>query len=245
MDSNLKNSSFITTKRNIVLDPLADFKSMYISDLYEKQKDLYGNSKQGFYRLINRMEKDGLLKSVGGLENNRKIVFLTQEGSSIVDKDFINFPNKETLRHDAIVSSVVLEILNKIKFYTYDIPNSFDNGGYVSDARCWLDIDNRKSLFHIEVELTRKSKERQVTKMRNYLEMTDRSFVIYFFNKKGVFNSYRESLDHVLDDLGIDEKNSRIILCYSPMLSSSDHCILESDIYAQGQIATLKDVFYA
>ena len=234
MDSNLKNSSFITTKRNIVLDPLADFKSMYISDLYEKQKDLYGNSKQGFYRLINRMEKDGLLKSVGGLENNRKIVFLTQEGSSIVDKDFINFPNKETLRHDAIVSSVVLEILNKIKFYTYDIPNSFDNGGYVSDARCWLDIDNRKSLFHIEVELTRKSKERQVTKMRNYLEMTDRSFVIYFFNKKGVFNSYRESLDHVLDDLGIDEKNSRIILCYSPMLSSSDHCILESDIYAQG-----------
>lgn len=245
MEFNIENTAFITSKRNIVLDPLADFKCMYISDLFDKQKDLYGKSKQGFYRLINRMELDGLLKTVGGLENNRKIVFLTQVGSSLLDKDFVNFPSKEALRHDAIVSSIVLDILKKIKSYTYEIPNSFDGSGLVPDARCWLDIDNEKSLFHIELELTRKSKERQIAKMKNYLQLKDKSFVIYFFDKKGVFNSYKESLNHTLIDLDIDEKKSRIILCYSPMLSSSDQCILDSDIYTQGQNAKLRDIFYA
>lgn len=244
MSLDLERTPYISTKRNIVVDPLVDFKSMFIHDLFEEQKEIYGKNKQSFYKLINRMENDGLLQSVSGLENNRKIIFLTQKGAEALDRDYISFANREALRHDALVSAFVLNISKNTICYNYEIPYSQFDDDLIPDAKCLLDIGGDKKQFYIEVELTRKSRERQLTKMRNYINHSERPFVIYYFDKRGVFNSYKESMKNMLIDLDIEEKNNRIILCHSPDMLSIDSPLMESEIYIQGQKAMLKDIFH-
>ena len=80
--------------------------------------------------------------------------------------------------------------------------------------------------------------------MRNYINHSERPFVIYYFDKRGVFNSYKESMKNMLIDLDIEEKNNRIILCHSPDMLSIDSPLMESEIYIQGQKAMLKDIFH-
>lgn len=243
MENGLQNSTYLSSKRNIVLDPLVDFKSMFISDLFEKQSEVYGKSKQAFYRLICRMHDDGLINKVDGLDNNRKIVYLSKDASKIVGVDHIQYADRDTLRHDALVASVILDLEKKLNCRNVEIPsNNSDGFGLVPDAWCSLDLKGRETRVAIEIELTRKARQRQINKMNSYLDLNNDALALYIFDKRGVYNSYKENLKFTLEDQGISETSCNIILCYSPFLLSATHDLLDSEIFITGRNSKLGEV---
>jgi len=234
----------LNARREEIVAPLLDFGVIYLSDAMKLVK--WNKSQGAFYRLITRMENDGIIKSKRYTNDNKKVIYLDKDIHLALAPD-TPYLSSEILYHDASLSSVFckfLELKNVVaceKIHQGHRNYKFDTGVF-PDGIVLSRNDEYTSRIAIEVELTRKSKERYIKKFDEYQSETTLKFVIFFFNSAGVFNSYRHELEHYMLEKNISLRDSKIVLCYCPNFTANTEDFFNSSAYAEGEVSKLSSI---
>lgn len=223
--------------RDKVIGPLFDYGVLYAADLLDKVG--WDKSLGAFYKLLTRMENDGILKSKRHVSNNKKYVYLTKEVHNAFAPD-TPYISQEILYHDAVLSSVLckfshLNSVKAVKKIHHGKANYLFSTGVIPDGLVISENNEDEVKLAIEIELTRKSKERYVQKFDEYMKEDGVDIVFFFFDTFGVYNSYQNELKSYCFDNGFSASECKIALCYTPYISNSKKDFFESRAYGLGR----------
>ncbi len=199
------------------LTPLSKWK---ILDLKEMREEIdYPSHSTTFSRVIRRLEKAMVVKSFKDPYSKKKFVFLTEHGEKLVSSSSKSLSiSDETMLHDAKVSQVSRMLLKRMYIESvlleHEIGEKFKS--QLPDAL----IQGRKKdvPFNIalELELTRKSRNRILDKVRKYINSSYYDYVLYLFPTENIYKSYKS---HIEEEFG-KEAFERVILIWNNSLLS-------------------------
>jgi len=186
-----------------LIRPLIKWKILSIKELHEDSS--YPSSYKSYYKVIQRLEKNGILGSFKDVWTKSKRLYLTKKGNELVNPfDWMaHVYNKQNLFHDSRVtlylrflaqnlpvSHVVLE-QEKMK-----IRKKEDFQKIRPDAEFTLESNNKSADFILEVELTQKNKERAWEKMKNYKDISEYKNIFFIFPNPTIFNCYLQIFEN-------------------------------------------------
>lgn len=241
----MNNKIYLNQTREEAIAPLLDFGVMYVSDLYKLSRST--KAKTSFYRLILRMEKDGLLISKKHTDKNKKYVYLSKDVHDTYAPD-LPYVSGDILYHDAVLASILCKFsrLNIsslcIKMHQGVSLNRFASGVF-PDGIVFTESNEVKKKVAIEVELTRKSKDRYLRKFDLYMKEDEIDVVIFFFDSKGVYNSYKRELKLFLHENDIKKEDCKIALCHVGSVSEDAEDFFSSVSYGLGRECLLHNLF--
>lgn len=228
-----------------VLDPLLKWR---ILDL-ERMRGVsqYEYSKKNFQKVVCKLEKSNLIKSIIDPWSRRKFVYLTKFGAGIIDGTFY-YPemNKETIFHDAKVSETVNSLMTKNCFNSFLLEHEINETreigksvGEIPDAL--LNGENRGLKFKLalELELTRKSKMRIIAKVKRYIATGYYDYIMYLFCSEAIFKGYKKVLE---EEFGL-EVFKRVMLFNNDTVLSTKFQINKSRGWFNGSEVSLEDIF--
>lgn len=227
------------------LNYLYPLKKWRLLDLNSLQRESqYPGTYSGFKKFIQKLEKRDVLNSFRLGESRRKYVYLTKQGGAQVglDSAALNI-STETLLHDLKVAQVCRSLLDfkAIKRIELEHEIILDKGKtqYTPDALVYF--DNKKDTFKMafELELTRKSKSKYLDKISFYLKSSYYDYALYFFNDRGVLESYKK---HVQNAHGT-ASSEKLLLALNKNLNQKNPKIEESLVFFMGKEVQLKDIF--
>jgi len=157
----------------------------------------------------------------------------------------INDIKEDILRHETITAINLrkLKKLNEVQdvFLNHELidQNNFKKLIEIDpDGILVLKFNGSTFFTGVEIELTRKTKDRYIHKFKLYIESDHYRNAIYFFDKIGIFQSYKKQLSEIYI-------NSKIILCYHPELSSLNSDILKYQVFYQERDGYLGEILHA
>ena len=187
------------------LNPLLKWKILDTKSLMEMSN--YQGSYISFCEMLRNLKSKDLVHWEPLLYNKKRIIYLTHAAQKELLPGSPYFIDSEIMFHDAIVSNTARSFLGKDYFYDCELPHEYygkNNWNYadVLDPDGILYGKNKNYFFKIalEVELTRKSKERIERKIKDYIRSEFFDSVIYVFNKKNIFNAYIKYLNEIQDN---------------------------------------------
>jgi hypothetical protein len=206
------------------LEPLKQWRILDLKNLMKKSN--YSASYKGFCKVLLRLEKKNMIGSFRDPFSGRKYLFLTKEGDVYLGGDD-NPPaiSKDTLVHDSKVVELVLELLKLHSFYGFELEHQIkDSKAFGTTYRICPDAimlgekGDVKFKLALELELTRKTKVKYLAKVGQYLNSNYYDFVVYFFQNKGVMNSYRT---HIQDKYGLESDKKILYVLNEKLLTNS------------------------
>jgi DNA-binding MarR family transcriptional regulator len=227
------------------LEPLKDWRILDLKNLMAKVN--YELGYVGFTKIISNLEKKNLVKSFRDPFSRKKYLYLTNIGNDYLGGN-MNPPaiSKETFVHDAKVVELVLEFLKLHSFYGFELEHqikdlkSFGTSYRICpDAVMLGEKDGGKFKLAIELELTRKTKAKYLSKVGEYLNSSFYDFVVYFFQNKGVMNSYRT---HIRDKYGLDS-DRRILYVLNEQLLSKNFVFDDSVAFYKTKEGRVDELF--
>jgi len=183
------------------LRPLIDWRILDLKNLMKKVN--YELGYVGFTKIISNLEKKSLIGSFRDPFSRKKYLYLTNKGNDYLGGDFKPPAiSNLTLVHDAKVVELVLEFLKLKSSYGFELEHQIKESKTFGttyricpDAIILGEKGGHKFKLAIELELTRKTKEKYLTKIGQYLNSSYYDFVVYFFQNKGVLNSYKRHIN--------------------------------------------------
>ncbi|MBD65936.1 MAG: hypothetical protein CME62_12060 [Halobacteriovoraceae bacterium] len=186
-----------------------------------------------FALLLRKLEKAQIIKSYRHPLNRKKYVYLTRKG----DEQFIAEHNRtqiddKSLFHDLLVSEISRSFKNLVWINEAELEHTFknkrsfsDSTQVIPDARFY--IRKRFSLLSIafELELTQKEKTRIEEKAKQYIINSQYDFVLYYFTKPTVADTYRKIIKEIYS--GKKYKKFLFVVDMNPVRSNKDWRELE------------------
>lgn len=211
----------------------------------------YQGCKQSFYRLIRRLEDRGLVRTIiinGGF----KVVTLSNELGKIPYYQNAIL-HDESVPHEALVSIICNEILTWEMFQSVSLPHEIQDASYDSGISRLPDAvikgvnKDNKFIMALEVEISRKSKERVQNKIEDYINNTVFDYIFYLFNDIGTFKSYQNFIFEVINSSSYknSKKNhqARFLLGHKEKMINSNCRLEDIEIYYLGKITNLESIF--
>lgn len=206
------------------LEPLKKWRILNLKNLMGKAN--YELGYVGFTKMMSNLEKKNLIGSFRDPYTRKKYLYLTNEGNSYLGGGSKSPAiSKETLVHDSKVVEIVLGLLALKSFYGFELEHNMKQGdgmcfgsSVLPDSLMLGEKDGKKFKLALELELSRKVKERYLGKASEYLKSDYYNFVIYFFQNKGVLNSYRK---HIRSKFG-ESSDAKIIYVLNEKILSKE-----------------------
>ena len=183
---------------------LAPILKWRIMDIVSLKNELgFKRNYSAFCRSLRGLEDKGVIGSYRRPNGGKKVVYLTSRGEKLLAQDQNpTAVSKETLVHDLKVSELTRELLNAGLIQSASLEHEIHNkrqfgsvARVVPDA-LWEVVHGKKALkIALELELNLKSRPRIIEKIRQYLADSSYDSVIYFFEKKTHFESYRQLIE--------------------------------------------------
>lgn len=201
-----------------------------------------------FRQRILRLEKGGALKSKLQKGFN-KIVYPSNE---LLLRLGIDSFNEDNIRHDAIVSMVISNLLafknvtaGKLP-HEYKTKSTWRHYAIEPDAIISIKKDNEELIIAVEVELWRKDRKRVFDKLTEYAKADEYDGVFYFFADRSSFESYKKRLNELLSDAQFDhlkeELSQKIIFAFNPTIVKKISDLSDSETFYQGTVKKLGDL---
>jgi predicted transcriptional regulator len=227
-----------------LIRPLIKWKIMSIKEVFEDSG--YPASYKTFHKIIQRLEKNGVIRSFKDVWTKTRRIYLTFEGNSLVAPygHVGHVYNEQNIFHDSRVS-LYMRFLNlfypisSINLEHEDLEfkkkNSFQR--VRPDARFEMEFNGKRSSFILEVELTQKSKERAIEKLANYKDDKSLRYVIFVFPTPSLYKSYLNLLKANAETLG---KNNYIFVMDEGLVKGIPS--MDAPAFYQNQDTTLHNV---
>lgn len=224
------------------LYPLKKWRLLDLNSLQSESQ--YPGTYSGFKKFIRRLESKEVIKSFRLGQSRRKYVYLTKRGSAQVGLDSASLNiSTETLVHDIKVAQICRSLLDfrAIKKVELEHEIILDKGKnqYTPDALIYFENKGDSFKMAFELELTRKSTDKYLEKIGHYLKSRYYDYALYFFNSKGVMDSYKK---HVLSVHGSEAFN-KLLLALNINLNKKNPNFEESIVFFMGKEVELKDIF--
>lgn len=145
--------------------------------------------------------KNKVIKSTK-LMNQTKPILHSYEGTKLVAGDDIKISINGHLPHDSGLSNVCIRLLQLPNVYdvnTLKDDNFYNKQLVVPDAEVFVIENDRSLTIAVEMEASRKGKQRIVNKLIAYSQNSDYEFVLYFFNNEKDAVYYANIL-HILEN---------------------------------------------
>ncbi|MCP4912365.1 MAG: hypothetical protein GY909_04545 [Oligoflexia bacterium] len=203
-------------------------------------KELYSviNSKMHYStlcRIVNRLFQSNLIKKIkGGFKKD--YVFLTNRGGLVSSYNSQYDESEDELFHDMVSSFVLLRLLEFKNFESGSL--NFDTGSYLSDGELNCIKKGQNYKMALEVELTQKSKRRVESKFKYYLNTKNFDYVLYVFNKRSTFESYKRTLSKLKS-----EYHEKLILLLDKSLSPELFDYRNSEINFKNRSWNFEELF--
>lgn len=224
------------------LYPLKKWRLLDIDSL--KKESQYPGTYSGFKKFIQKLEKRDVINSFRLGNSRRKYVYLTKQGEAQVglDNAALNL-STETLLHDSKVADICRSLLDlraiKRVVLEHEIISEKGKTQYVPDALITFESEGESFKMAFELELTRKSKAKYMDKIEHYVNSRFYDYALYFFNARGVFESYRKTIEQSLGASAFE----KIMLVLNSNLNQKEPQYEESLLYFMGKEVRLKDIF--
>lgn len=234
--------NLLETNQLNYLYPLSKWGFLDLKDLFEESR--YPGSLSAFRKYILRLEKKEVVHSFRTGRFGRKYVYLTRKGGIQVGLDIAGLNvSTETLLHDIIVRDITRALLdfdiNTQVELEHEIILERGKNNYTPDALIYFENKGDSFKMAFDLELTRKSTDKYLEKIGHYLKSRYYDYALYFFNSKGVMDSYKK---HVLSTHGSEAFN-KLLLALNINLNKKNPNFEESIVFFMGKEVQLKDIF--
>jgi hypothetical protein len=227
----------MTPLRRKLIDNLQLWRALDLEDI--KSALNYEKSERSFRRFLLRTKNAGLISSKRVGPNRRNCYFLNKlVHGHLVDSQ--GPVNDNEVYHDVLTSKYIMSFMKTYKVENFDIsPYLKQSDVLAPDATLGVHFPSGLKNIAVEMELTRKSIKRYLSKFKVYDESPEYDLTLYIFNDTGIFNSYKERLKADFQDL----KNCKIVLILNTTLCLQGVDQLMNNVFAFGEDVLLDDIF--
>ena len=171
-------------------------------------------------KLLHKMKLQNFVNIYYSPFTKKNYYFLTNKSESLINLDKKSSLSEETYYHDAMVSSICVE-LSKIKssIEKIELEHVIKNGksktnfdDIIPDARISGNFNGKNFLIAIEVEINQKEKSRIIFKGNSYLKNSLYDYVFYFFPDERMMKNYAKAFSSEMEN----EFNQKIFLFSTP-----------------------------
>jgi len=237
----------IRTDHKFLISPLSDWRILDINGLmdcasFEKYKR-YDYVK----KLLQKLRSKNLVDVYRCTFNRRNYYYLTPFAEKLIDQNQKSSISEETIFHDAMVSTLGIE-LSKIKPFIkeIDLEHKIKNGNnktnyeeIIPDARLKGEFRNVIFTAAIEVEIHQKEKSRIITKAKSYIKSNLYDYVFYFFPDNKLLENYLNIMKKEIED----DFNQKIFLFSTPDIFSGKNSIQQGSGYVKGMQKSVLQLF--
>lgn len=233
-------------KNSDIIEAVAHWRSLTTGNLKALLGDL--ESETSFRQRILRLEEGGVLKSKLQKGFN-KIVYPSEK--LFLRLGIENF-NVDNVRHDAVVTAVISNLINMKKItsgklpHEYKTKSSWHHKAIEPDAIITIDLHNEELIVAVEVELWRKDRKRVFDKLIEYAKADEYDNVFYFFSDRPSFESYKKRLNELLLDSKFDhlkdELSQKIIFILNQSILKNVNNLSNSEIFHNETTKKLGDL---
>lgn len=187
------------------LNYLQPLKKWRILDIENLRSELLVTPKySNFCRVLRRLETQKILKAFRDPITKRKYVYLTKLGEDKIGIDHIQSSvAEETLLHDLKVSEFIKSISNfkgivdtKLEHELKSQSGRNNKFNVIPDAEVTSSIDGINSRTAFELEISKKSTERILSKLTEYLSSKQYNYILYCFANINLLNSYYQKINN-------------------------------------------------
>lgn len=226
------------------LTPLLKWRVM---DLESLRKECISAPKyKNFHRIIRNLEKKKILEGYRDPYSRKKFIYLSAFGEGKLSlKENPTALSGETLIHDLKVSEITRALYVQgliddveLEHQIHDKRNFKLTYKIIPDAILKLEKKGHKYQIAFELELTRKSNQRLIEKMKQYETSSFYHYVLYFFPSESLMEKYIAQAEEKIGK----EYMIKFMFFYHPQLSSGHHNPGDIKGIYQGKKITLSEV---
>ena len=229
------------------ISPLSEWRILDINGLMDCTGMVRFKKYDYVRKLLHKMKSQNFVNIYYSPFTKKNYYFLTSKSESLIDLDQKNSLSEETYYHDAMVSSICVE-LSKIKSAVEKIElehiikngkskTSFDE--IIPDARISGNFNGKNFLIAIEVEINQKEKSRIIFKGNSYIKSSLYDYVFYFFPDEKVMKNYAKAFSSELSS----EFNQKIFLFSTPQIFDGKNSLNDCIGLVNGKSKTVLELF--
>lgn len=216
-------------------------------DLESLRKECISAPKyKSFHRIIRNLEKKKILEGYRDPYSRKKFIYLSAFGEGRLSlKENPTALSGETLIHDLKVSEITRSLYAQgfvddveLEHLIHDKRNFKLTYKIIPDAILQLEKKGHKYQIAFELELTRKSNQRLIEKMKQYETSSFYHYVMYFFPSENLMEKYIAQAEEKIGK----EYMIKFMFFYHPQLSSGHHNPEDIKGIYQGKKITLSEV---
>lgn len=237
----------LRTDHKYFISPLSDWRILDIKGLMECSTMEQFKKYEYVKKLMQKMKANNFVNVYRCAFNKKNYYFLTSKAEKFINQDQKASLSEETYYHDAMVSSIGVE-LSKIKPFVEKVElehvikngktkTSFDE--IIPDARIKGAFNQKPFLIAIEVEIHQKEKSRILLKAKSYLKNGMYDYAFYFFPDERLMNNYAKVLK---SDVG-EEFNKKIFLFTAPEIFCGKNSLGEGVGLINGNSKNIFELF--
>lgn len=180
-----------------------------------KESIEYQGWDSSFRKTILKLEKRNLIRSFK-IRGRAKFIYPTSQLIEIKAHRVNYCIYEAALKHEGVVTITCHKFLEWEVVKEVILPHernqqSFNRNELEPDAILKLEKEGSRSTIGLEVELSRKSKERVQRKMSDYVNSIFYDCVIYVMNNEADFEAYKRILHHLANDNTRAERKKEIL----------------------------------
>lgn len=233
-------------KNSDIIEAIYSWRSMTTDTL----KNLVAESEtdSAFRQRILRLVKAGVLRSKLQKGFN-KIVY---PSNALIEKLGIERFNEENISHDAVVSTVVTNLISFKSVASAKLPHDYktkstwNHHAIEPDALLLVQKNGNEFNVAIEVELWRKDRKRVFDKLIDYAKGAQYDYVFYFFADRPAFESYKKRLTELTLESDFnhlkDELHEKVVLVLNQSILKRSDDLKNSVVSHKGQEKLLGDL---
>ena len=192
----------LKTDHKYFISPLSDWRILDIKGLMDCSRMAQYKNYEYVKKLMQRMKANNFINVYRCAFNKKNYYFLTTKAEKFINQDQKASLSEETYYHDAMVSSICVE-LSKIKPFVekVELEHVIKNGKtktnfdeIIPDARIKGVFNQKPFLIAIEVEIHQKEKSRILLKANSYIKNVMYDYVFYFFPDERLMNNYAKAM---------------------------------------------------
>jgi hypothetical protein len=199
-----------------------------------------------FCRIIRDLQEKKILEGYRDPYSRKKFVYLSSVGEGRLSlKENPTSISNETLIHDLKVSEVTRYLLDsglvddvELEHEIHDKRNFRLTYKIIPDAILHLEKKGHKFKIAFELELTRKSNQRLIEKMKQYETSSFYHYVMYFFPTKNLMEKYIAQAEEKLGAPSL----GKFMFFYHPQISTGEHSPEGINGVVEGKVMNLADV---
>jgi len=233
----IKSYISVNTFHLNTLVPLIKWKILRLQLLKELAN--YHGKINTFRKILIRLENNGIVKSFIEPMNKSKYVYLTKTGASLVGQTSFKELSNEILYHDSKVVEITRELLKLKSINKVELEHeicSLDT--LIPDAILSGSKNNINFNLAFELEITQKSKQRIIEKVRDYLNAVEFDYVLYVFCSEAILKNYTKTINEKIGE----KVWQKIIFLYVPSILNGETKLENTKCYFNNQEVEIKNV---